>query len=222
MPEHVIAQRIERWPIVRNAERAAWVAMGDRRRLELRAVGKLVHLQGNERPYFSLTGDVVVSPDTQREDIIAGGAMGDEIARRHPAWAVVAKVHLADDRGWPMHAVANAMHWAGLTGRFEGTPPARPAEVCRCCEQMRPARPAVEGVWTPWEPWVDSDERVAKLARHLRVDLDEAREIRRYVVDAGGMESEGMRFALRDLEARWAADAAAALAFLRAGDTREA
>lgn len=210
MTDTILAERRAAWPLP-DSHRRYWVGDTDRRRIEVRAHGQLVHRQGNERPYFSLTGEVVASPGTSRETWLGGGAIGDTvIVKQRAAWAVVERVHLADDHGWPMHAVENALHWAGLTGRTEG---GRAAGACHCCGQYRPA---VEGTWTAWEPWEDDEHHIDRLARHLRCTPEQAVEIRRYVAapDAGSPR-EAMRFCIRDLEAGWQAEADAALAFLR-------
>jgi hypothetical protein len=67
-------------------------------------VAALRKLRGNERPYFSLTYSAGES----------GGANHDVCVGAFPDTAPVALVHLSDDHGVPMHAIANGLYWLGL------------------------------------------------------------------------------------------------------------
>lgn len=61
------------------------------------AVAKLVNY-GNFKPHFSVTTD--------------GGAAHDLILRAIPELEPIVALHLSDEDGWPMHAVANAAYHA--------------------------------------------------------------------------------------------------------------
>lgn len=58
-----------------------------------------------QAPYFTVTGETVDS----------GGCIHDEILTVWPELAPVVALHLSDENGAPMHAVANALYWAGLS-----------------------------------------------------------------------------------------------------------
>lgn len=79
-------------------------------RAKLTATATLVHLKGNDRPYFSVTGEV-----SRGGRVESYGHMPDEIARYLPVFVPVIRVHLSDDHGLPMHAEANAFYWMGQT-----------------------------------------------------------------------------------------------------------
>jgi hypothetical protein len=74
-------------------------------------------LQGNDRPYFSVTAQIassrrwIASPR-------ACGCLHDEIAKYYPKLAPIIALHLCDDTGTPMHAEANAWYW--LAGYYGG------------------------------------------------------------------------------------------------------
>lgn len=95
----------------------------------LTATAKLVHLKGNARPYFSVTGDLRRVRSTRDELILgewlAGGCLHDEIAKAFPQLQPVIDLHLADDTGEPMHGEANGWYWlagacGGLGERYHG------------------------------------------------------------------------------------------------------
>lgn len=81
----------------------------------LTAEAKLILLSGNARPYFSVTGELRNLRRSGDNAIEAGGQMHEEIAEHFPELAPVISVHLADDRGIPMHAIANGVYWLGYT-----------------------------------------------------------------------------------------------------------
>lgn len=87
----------------------------DRHRLV--ATVKLHHLTGNERPYFSATADLVNNRYNRNNDRYweSGGCLHDMVLEHFPAWTPLVALHLADDRGWPMHAVANGAYFLGFT-----------------------------------------------------------------------------------------------------------
>lgn len=72
-------------------------------------------LDGNDRPYFSVTCLIDEQARNNRWMEAGGGAAHDTILRLFPRLAPVVALHLADDTGQPMHAVANAIYHAGFS-----------------------------------------------------------------------------------------------------------
>lgn len=101
---------------IAHAERAAPVT-GDewKRGSSIIARVQLVHLDGNQRPYFSATAEISTRAERNRGDFQAGGCLHEEIVHYFPDLAPVVLVHLADDDGTPMHAEANGAYHLGLT-----------------------------------------------------------------------------------------------------------
>lgn len=75
----------------------------------------LRYLQGNPLPYFSVTASTELQSRSGRwlEDM--SGPMSDLVLAAFPELAPVAALHCADRNGDPMHAVSNALYWAGLS-----------------------------------------------------------------------------------------------------------
>lgn len=63
----------------------------------VKVVAGLHYIEGNTRPYFSVTGSAT-----------------EEILAAFPRLAPVVALHLADDSGVPMHAIANALYHLGV------------------------------------------------------------------------------------------------------------
>jgi len=82
---------------------------------------ELVKRDGNDYPYFSLTGEISRNDRRYRDPIIACGQITDEILHHFPDLAPLAVVHLAAADGQPMHAEANARYWAGLSTYSDGS-----------------------------------------------------------------------------------------------------
>ncbi len=103
-------------------ESAGW---GPRRRIIVTAG---LHQVGyNPAPYFSVTSEIVntrCKPDSPNY-VQGGGSNHEDIARYFPELVPVIALHLADNEGVPMHAVANAVYWAGL-GRYKDTSDGKP------------------------------------------------------------------------------------------------
>lgn len=175
------------------AERTETKKLPDRH--QINAVARLVKYEGNQSPHFSVTGDILNLRRRGDNQFESGGCIHDEIVEHFPHLAPVIAVHLADDHGRPMHAVENALYWAGLSS--SGMIPDN--------DYGRRALETDEhGTWAP-----------ETLASHLRVSVDDARAIRDYCVnDETQHYSEAMRFCLRGLESQWQREADAALAVL--------
>lgn len=72
----------------------------------------LLHLQGNARPYFSVTGWI-----GRPEDFChTCGCLHSDILRTWPHLAPIVALHLSDDTGEPMHGLANG--WYYLAGYY--------------------------------------------------------------------------------------------------------
>lgn len=131
---------------------------------------KLVHLDGNARPYFSLTG---TRYDTRRS--FDRAARGQRVADSHidgmgaltgapPALAAVEAVHLADDDGTPCYAEANGYYWMsendgrGTHARPDDTrtPRQRAADYLRAAEI-----PADVETRDDLRAWIDTTRREA-------------------------------------------------------------
>jgi hypothetical protein len=176
------------------AQTTRTVMLTDRERLT--ADAKLYSL-GGQAPRFSVTGEIIDTRKRGDARFIAGGCIHDEILTHFPDLARVVKVHLADEHGVPLHALENARYWMGLSSWGV----ALDDDYGRRHLETDPGGI----VWAP-----------ESLANHLRVSVDEARQIRAYVVNDGN-DIEALRFAVMvNLAARWQADADAALAVLTA------
>jgi hypothetical protein len=86
-------------------------------RRRILATAELHHLAGNARPYFSVTMELhnLRCREDSPNRVESAGAAHEEILRYFPQLAPVVALHLADDRGVPMYAVANGAYWLGLT-----------------------------------------------------------------------------------------------------------
>lgn len=160
---------------------------------------------GDQEPYFSITGARYRSAKRTDAGCEWAGAAHEEIARLFPHLQPIIDVHLSTANGRPMHAIANACYWAGVSG-YAPTGDHHETEV-----------DDIDGrVWAP-----------AVLARHLRVPVDEARHIRREIAVfrlSTWNPVKGTKrnydpamaeiIAEHDLPARWQADADRALALM--------
>jgi len=82
-------------------------------RIKVRA--ELHQLGMNQKPYFSITGEIERRAGNNRWVFQSGGAIHDQIAEQMPELKPLLLVHLADENGVPMHAYENAGYWAGQT-----------------------------------------------------------------------------------------------------------
>ena len=119
---------------------------------------ELVKRNGNDYPYFSLTGEISRNDKRFRDPVITCGAIHDEILSYFPSLAPLATVHLSAADGQPMHAEANARYWAGLT-KYEPKA-SNPAKY--------PTETDKKGIFN-----------LALLAEHLQTDLNTAQEVRK-------------------------------------------
>jgi hypothetical protein len=180
---------------IATCTRTATLPNGDK----LTATALLVHRAGNARPYFSLTGEV---REPHKREPWCAGCIHGEIVEAFPDWAPLAAIHLADDTGTPMHALENARYWMGFSLRGAGRPMS-PRGQYDPADEFETDANGLE--WSP-----------VRLARHLRVGVEHARELRAYV-EADGNDTEALRFIVGCLAPQWAAEAAAALALIEKG-----
>lgn len=80
----------------------------------LTAVAELYRI-GEQRPYFSVTGEIGTYAQHRNGNVQACGCLHEEILRAWPELAPIVALHLSDEDGVPMHALENARYWAGLT-----------------------------------------------------------------------------------------------------------
>jgi hypothetical protein len=152
----------------------------------------LHHIDGNDRPYFSVTCDIWengrkltgVQRHRRGYESEGGGAAHEVILEAFPELAPVVLVHLADDCGAPMHAVENG--WYFYSGR------ARHYE-----ESRRQHYPADR------EPYNLPD--IERAARALNVTVADI---------PAGLTRDTFAAFVESLRPRWAAQAAAAVALL--------
>jgi len=82
----------------------------------IRARYGMHYIKGNRLPYFSLTAEIDVLVNGRWRDH-AGGQMPDEIEKHFPdLYHRLARWHLTDQDGCPMHYIANGKFWADLIG----------------------------------------------------------------------------------------------------------
>jgi hypothetical protein len=154
-------------------------------RITLTAEAVLRHIQGNERPCFSVTGAVKENGRT-----VECGCLHDIVSHFFPDLRPVIALHLSDDTGEPMHAVENALYHAGA--------------------------PA----WASWDTKGDYGPRSDILADHLRIDRATADVLIAGTLARPDLDSRRAYVAafVESQRPRWAAEAAAALAFLKGGN----
>jgi len=70
----------------------------------------ILHKIGEQLPYFSLTGRIVVNGVVE-----SCGAIHEEILAVFPELADAAALHLSDISGRPMHSFENGKYWAGFS-----------------------------------------------------------------------------------------------------------
>lgn len=183
--------------IIARATRARDVGplYGPNTRYRVTADAKLYSL-GNQAPYFSVTGEELNLRRRGDDQLVACGCLHDMIVKYWPELEPVIKVHLADEHGVPMHAVANALYWFGFTKYPPDNDYGR-----------RVLATDANGI--VWAPSASAD--------HLRVTVEEACAIREALVYEQGNRTMRMEEIVRsDLAARWQADADAAMAVLTA------
>lgn len=143
----------------------------DGTRYLLHAEAGLHYLQGNARPYFTVTGEQWTLGRHRR--LVSAGAMHDLIARAFPKLQPIIALHLSDDRGEPMHAEPNGWYWlAGYYGgageRYHGGNGKR--------QHWKPAGPEHAKVFDGYRDSTP-EECLATFAEHVRITVDDARRL---------------------------------------------
>ena len=136
---------------------------GETKRLLLEVEAQLIKLEGNDYPYFSITGTIKKTDKRYRDPIITCGAIHEEILRYFPHLAPLVEVHLSAPDGQPTHAEANARYWAGLSKWADGRTMSPRDNYGRI--EIETDENGVE--WSP-----------KTLASHLQCDEKTAREVR--------------------------------------------
>lgn len=152
----------------------------------------LEFIKGNERPYFTVTASGRPKDGRGGE---FGGRCHDLILGVAPDLAPLVALHGASSEGAPMHAEANG--WYFLAGHLGGLDQAHHA-----CNGSHPKTP---------------DEALEIFAKHVRVDLNEARGLAvavQTIVTAQGPKKARAFFAewIKAQQPRWRAEADKAIA----------
>lgn len=141
-------RQTDTWPLRLSRGPIAYLGngyrVGDDARISVEA--GLHQLRGNDRPYWSVTGEITTRESRRRRDCDSCGQLHDAILAIWPDLAPVVALHLSDDTGAPMYAVANGIYFAGRSPRF--------------------ARHGDESAYY--------DANVEALQRHLRISTEEA------------------------------------------------
>jgi hypothetical protein len=85
---------------------------------ELLIVTGILRKIGNQKPYFSLTGEIWkadLNGSAYGRDCEACGTLHDEILKAFPGMKDLCDLHLSDNDGVPMYAVENGWYWNGGT-----------------------------------------------------------------------------------------------------------
>jgi len=150
-------------------------------RMKVRA--ELHQLGMNQKPYFSITGEIERRAGNNRWVFESGGAIHDQIAEQMPQLEPLLLVHLADENGVPMHAYENAGYWAGQTKYQQ-------LDLASLARHLRVSQPTVlqmlgyiEHCWgeldtitTPAMAWKDACEHY-ELLEQWQAEADEARKM---------------------------------------------
>ena len=144
-------------------------------------------LSGNARPYFSVTGSMY--RPKRRHDPFMCGCLHDDILKHWPTLAPIVALHLSDDTGTPMHAIANS--WYQLAGYYGG-----PGEAYH----------AGNGKSQHWKPGGEfdgyrestPDECLKSFAEYVRISIEEARRI----ADTWKAEAPSLN-AVKAMHAQW-------------------
>jgi hypothetical protein len=103
----------------------------------LKVDAKLSHLKGNEKPYFSITGEVWAASKegyARGRDCIIGGCIHDVILEHYPELSDIVALHLSDINGAPMYPVENGFYWFGGCPEYQAYNQKTFAEYVRISE----------------------------------------------------------------------------------------
>jgi hypothetical protein len=85
-----------------------------RDRRSFTVVAKLHQIQGKDRPYFSVTGEVRNLRRKYANQVEEFGQCQDYVVEHFPFLAPVVALDRADDHGVPMYAIENGAYWLGI------------------------------------------------------------------------------------------------------------
>jgi hypothetical protein len=167
-----------------------------------------LHAIGEQRPYFSLTGEVQIP---RRRDCEECGCIHERILATWPDLADVAALHLSDIDGVPMSAEADGWYWLagylGVARTFTG----------RTNRHGEPLPDSTE--YTSATAEYLTDTPLAIFARHIRTTEDEASRLASRIVRATvrGLDDpdalyEAWARECESMRPRWKAEADAAIA----------
>lgn len=181
--------------------RGVWTAeLPDRHRLTAEA--KLYSYM-SQPPYFSVTGQLINKRYHGDRAIEASGMCHDLIAEYIPELKPVIAVHLADENGVPMHAVDQAVYFAGMS-TWNGGPNGRPMSPRDEYGRIKIETGIPDGL--EWAPEL--------LIEHLRVAPQSARALRDRAWRANDHQAEWEAICA-ELAPIWKAHADTALAVLQ-------
>jgi hypothetical protein len=181
-----------------------------------------LHKIGEQRPYFSVTGEITTPESRRRRDSEMAGCIHDHILHLWPRLAPVIAMHLSDDTGAPMHAAANA--WYSLAGYYANTDDRYHAGNSQRNFPRATIDPAL-----PWDTteyrYPTPEECLQSFAEDVRLPLEEARSV---AVSLGSWRDDWMQARVqfdRWIETqrpRWQREADAATALLDTLSARSA
>ena len=149
----------------------------------MRVRAELHQLGMNQKPYFSITGEVERRAGNNRWVFESGGAIHDQIAEQMPELKPLLLVHLADENGVPMHAYENAGYWAGQT-KYQGLDLQSLADHLRVTQQtafemieyIYHGWGELDSIHTPAMAWQDACEHY-ELIEQWQQEADAARKM---------------------------------------------
>jgi hypothetical protein len=156
--------------------------------MTIKAIGGLNYIHGNKKPYFSLT--IEQHREGFPNQSQSFGADHETLLKYWPDLADLAALHLSDIDGVPMHAEENGWYW--LAGSLLG----------HAGEQFHGGNsqhnfPKPTDKIDPEKPWNTTDYRnptanecLEIFARHVRIEIETAREVRDMITDAAKYESK--------------------------------
>lgn len=114
----------------------------------------LLRAIGQQEPYFSLQGEEL-NPRRRGNQVVCCGCMHNDLVKKWPDLAPLARIHLSHQDGVPMYAVENGWYWLeGVAGGFG-------SEFHGASGAGAKSR----------------EECLAILSDHFRITLDEARDL---------------------------------------------
>lgn len=149
----------------------------------MRVRAELHQLGMNQKPYFSITGEIERRAGNNRWVFQSGGAIHDQIAEQMPQLEPLLLVHLADENGVPMHCYENAGYWAGQT-KYQQLDLASLARHLRIDQQealemldyIKMYWGELDAVTTPTMAWKDACEHYG-LLKQWQAEADAARKM---------------------------------------------